>query len=69
MQVQQRIKQLVQSSGGSVRFDHFDSTVCSALSKMPVPAALSALAAIEKADKRNVASMQSFLINSIQQFS
>lgn len=68
VQVQNRIKQLVTSSNGEVRFEHFDSTVCSALAKIPVPSALSAIDSIDKSDKRNVQSLQSFLLNTIQQY-
>jgi hypothetical protein len=68
VQVQNRIKQLVAASNGEVRFEHFDSTVCSALAKLPVPSALSAIDVIEKADKRAVASLHSFLITTIQQY-
>ena len=68
VQVQNRIKQLVGSSNGEIRFEHFDSAVCSALAKIPVPAALSAIDTINKTDKRNVQSLQAFLLNTIQQF-
>lgn len=68
MQVQNRIKQLVENSGGAVRFEHFDSTVCAALAKLAVPTAISCINSIEKADKRGVPSLQAFLMTSIQQY-
>ena len=68
VQVQNRIKQLVASSNGEVRFEHFDSAVCSALAKIPVPSALSAIDSVEKADKRSIPSLQAFLLSTIQQY-